>query len=373
MKILTKENLVAKIKAAEEKYNKESPCRHCGPGNGCDDCRGCEDAKKNYELEKIRNAAYDEYKQTFGHSYEQDCDYDLIIKYENELKQSNDKCNECHGNFGDDCVYCDDFDKKYKIKERLQWAVNEFKRKYNIEYIDFKKQINNLGIMDDNLKVNNGVSIKEWIENGINEYGAKQFHEDINNNWAFINNSIKNAILFEIDKKIKPEKIETIDDVAKLLDGNQYGDELRNESDINIEELCRKNKWVIVFGYSDDNVELRGAIDDELGAWNGTILKLVNKGDFYLEDCDEYGEDDATYRKATYSMFVDISENELNDIKETNYKNICIIEALWSPEDSDASWQFNCKGANYARFNIMEEEELYAECLVIDLNGLING
>lgn len=371
MNILTKENLVAKIKAAESKYYKENPCFHCGPGNGCDDCRGCEDAKRAYELGKIRKSAYDEYEQTFGHSYQQDCDYDLIIKYENELKQSNDQCNKCHGNFGDDCVYCDDFDKKYKIKERLQWAVNEFKRKYNIDYTKFNKQINKEEPMNDNLKINNDMSIKEWIEDGIIGQGAKNFYEDVNNNWAFISDSVKQIILKEISKNIKPEKIETIEDVAKLLDGNEYGDELRNELKINIKDLCKENKWVIVFGYSDDNVEIRGAIDDELGAWNGALLKLVNKGDFYLEDCDEYGYEDATYKKATSTLFTDISENELNDIKETGYKNTCIIEALWCPENSDTSWQFNCKGAEYARFNIMEDEELYGECLVIDLSKLI--
>ena len=46
MKVLTKEDIVAKIKAAESKYYKESPCLHCGPGNGCDDCRGCEIQKR---------------------------------------------------------------------------------------------------------------------------------------------------------------------------------------------------------------------------------------------------------------------------------------------------------------------------------------
>lgn len=371
MNILTKENLVTKIKAAEEKYYKESPCMHCGPGNGCDDCRGCENAHKDFELSNAKRKLYDEYKETFGVSYQQDSDYDRIVKKEEEDKKWNEYCRKCGGNFGDDCRDCKDWDKKYEVYNSLKWLKEEFKRKYNIEYIDYKKQINNLDIMNNNLKINNDMSIKEWIENGINEYGAKQFHDDIKNNWTFIADSIKNAILNEVNKKIKPEKIETIEDVAKLLDGNEYGDELRNELAINIGDLCKENKWVIVFGYSDDNVEIRGAIDDELGAWDGALLKLVNKGDFYLEDCDEYGDEDATYKKATSTLFVDISENELKDIKETGYKNTCIIEALWCPENSDTSWQFNCKGAEYARFNIMEDEELYGECLVIDLSKLI--
>ena len=70
-------------------------------------------------------------------------------------------------------------------------------------------------------------------------------------------------------------------------------------------------------------------------------------------------------------MFTPIEDSELEDLKKDNYKGTCVIEGLWGPEDSDASWQFNCAGAPSVRFNIMEEEELYAECLVIDLNGLL--
>ena len=290
-----------------------------------------------------------------------------IANKEKEYEQWRDHCRKCGGNFDDDCRDCSDWEKKFEVSKSLNWLKKEYKRIYNIEY----KKINKLDTMNDNLKINDNMSIKEWIESGIENHGARIFYEDVNNNWTFISDSIKNSILKEISKKIKPEKIETINDVAKLLDGNEYGNELRNELDINIEELCKKNKWIIVFGYSDDNVEIRGAIDDELGAWDGTILKLVNKGDFYLDDCDDYGDEDATYKKANSTMFVDISKDELKTIKESNYNNTCVIEALWCPEDSDASWQFNCKGAEYARFNIMEDEELYGECIVIDLSNLL--
>ena len=34
-----------KIKEAESYYYKNNPCYHCGPGNGCDDCRDCKDSK----------------------------------------------------------------------------------------------------------------------------------------------------------------------------------------------------------------------------------------------------------------------------------------------------------------------------------------
>ena len=87
MKVLTKEDIVAKIKAAESKYYKENPCFHCGPGNGCDDCRGCEDAKKSWELGNELSKAKKEYEQRFGHSYAQDCDYEQIVKKEEEYNK----------------------------------------------------------------------------------------------------------------------------------------------------------------------------------------------------------------------------------------------------------------------------------------------
>lgn len=218
------------------------------------------------------------------------------------------------------------------------------------------------------LIIDSGVTIKQWLDYNINKHGAQNFFDCVNNAWDDkMIESIRQSLLGEIKTKIKPRNIETIDDLANLLDGNEYGDELRNEYNLNVEEICKKNNWVVVFGYSDDNLELRGAIDDEIGAWEGITVKLVKPGDFYLVD--EYEE---TYQKAKETMFTPIEDSELEDLKKDNYKGTCVIEGLWGPEDSDASWQFNCAGAPSVRFNIMEEEELYAECLVIDLNKLLD-
>ena len=95
-----KEELIKKIKEADSKYYKESPCIHCGPGNGCDDCRGCEDAKKNWELGEERRKAYNDFKSHFGYSYEQECDYKSIINAEKNYDEYVKLCQSCHGNFG---------------------------------------------------------------------------------------------------------------------------------------------------------------------------------------------------------------------------------------------------------------------------------
>ena len=128
------DTLIAKIKEAEEKYHKESPCLHCGPGNGCDDCRGCEDAEKNFKLQKERDAAYDEFKFRIGISYHQ-------YKLQNEIKDAQEEydklckmCRECGGNFNDDCRDCGDFNTVVKSLENLEWLKDELKRKYDVDF-----------------------------------------------------------------------------------------------------------------------------------------------------------------------------------------------------------------------------------------------
>ena len=48
---------------------------------------------------------------------------------------------------------------------------------------------------------------------------------------------------------------------------------------------------VVVFGYSDDNVEFRGAIDEEVGAWNGTTIHVTPDGLLEPPACSDDVED----------------------------------------------------------------------------------
>lgn len=57
----------------------------------------------------------------------------------------------------------------------------------------------------------------------------------------------------------------TIYEFAERLDGRQYGNEITKIEEQEAKELG----FVVVFGYSDDNAEFRGAIDDEVGCFGG--------------------------------------------------------------------------------------------------------
>lgn len=210
-------------------------------------------------------------------------------------------------------------------------------------------------------------TIPEWIEYCINRYGADIFYKHIDEDWDLISDSVKQSILKTVESKLKPSKIETIEDLAKLLDGNEYRDELVNQKGIDVIGLCKQKGWIVVYGASDDLLEIDGALSDELGAWGGCVAKFYKKGEFYPE----YGEED-TYHKTSEDSFFSIDKNEQNRIKNDNEKCL-LIESVWDPNEIDASWQINCKGAPHVSFNVMEDEEVYCEALVIDISKYINN
>ena len=66
---MNKEEFFNQIKDAEKYYYKNNPCYHCGPGNGCDDCRDCKDGKISHEMWQKVYDLKNEYKEKFGADY----------------------------------------------------------------------------------------------------------------------------------------------------------------------------------------------------------------------------------------------------------------------------------------------------------------
>lgn len=111
----------------------------------------------------------------------------------------------------------------------------------------------------------------------------------------------------------------TLKEFAKMLDGREYRHEITKEE----EALAKELGFVVVFGYSDDNAELRGAIDDEISCFDGGELYHV-------------------------------------DLPSTIY-------ADWCPEDIDCSWAYGTS-IPHEKFNIYEDGELYCVGIVCDIN-----
>lgn len=83
----------------------------------------------------------------------------------------------------------------------------------------------------------------------------------------------------------------TKEELATTINGRHEGNELTPME----ESQAKQNGLVVIFGYSDDNVELRGAIDEEIGAYDGTTLYFDDEG-LLQNKCDD---DDCPYFEKT--------------------------------------------------------------------------
>lgn len=111
----------------------------------------------------------------------------------------------------------------------------------------------------------------------------------------------------------------TLNEFAQMLDGREYLHEITKEE----EALAKELGFVVVFGYSDDNAELRGAIDDELGCFDG-------------------------------------GELEHEDLPDKIY-------ADWCPKEEKCSWAYRTS-IPHKTFRIYDEGELYCVGIVCDIN-----
>ena len=139
--------------------------------------------------------------------------------------------------------------------------------------------------------------------------------------------------------------IRTKEEWAALINGRQIGNEVSTEE----QQRAKADDIVIVFGASDDLCEFRGAIYDEAGAYDSTTIRLDKKG--ILPERDQVDDDD-----------------ELKDLFARQPK-ASSIEAVFSPKDVNASWIYKTT-IPHARFDIMEEGNLYCRGIVFHIDDL---
>lgn len=138
----------------------------------------------------------------------------------------------------------------------------------------------------------------------------------------------------------------TKEEFAAKLNGRQYMSEITDAES----KEAKDSGLLVVFGYSDDNVELRGVIDDEIGAYDGTRLRILDG-----RIVPEIDRDDAeTLRK--YGV--------LEGLKKA-YEDAPEIEALWC-ESSEYSWTFKTE-LPHATFDVMEDDGKFCRGIVIQL------
>lgn len=141
----------------------------------------------------------------------------------------------------------------------------------------------------------------------------------------------------------------TAEQLAKQINGREYGNEIsRGER-----QIAKDSGLLVVFGYSDDNVELRGVVNDEISAWEGVEFGVPANGEF------ETDEDEIRIRKRLIAKGWTPPESE---------RIVCNINAEWCPKDLDCSWRI-ITNAPHSTFDIMEDGKLFCRGVVIDFNA----
>ena len=129
-------------------------------------------------------------------------------------------------------------------------------------------------------------------------------------------------------------------EIADLLNGREYGREMTKME----EQLCKDFGFVVVFGASDDLIEMRGCIDDEAGCYDGGEFAFTKHGFHWKENGDGTGHW--------------VGENK--------------IEAVWCGKSSDktpVSWSFKTD-IPHETFMIYEDDEPYCEGIVFSIDDV---
>ncbi len=134
----------------------------------------------------------------------------------------------------------------------------------------------------------------------------------------------------------------TKEQLAETLNSNQYGKEITIEQ----EKLAKENGLVVVFGSSDDLCEFRGAIDNEIGCYDGRKIKFDKEGD-------EIDEDD-----------MDVLQ------RHKAVPNLNTIEAVWFDGTLNCPWSYQTE-IPHSTFKIMEDDELYCVGIIFDVADLV--
>lgn len=136
--------------------------------------------------------------------------------------------------------------------------------------------------------------------------------------------------------------------LADLVSGQQYPFRMPAELD----SQAKESGLVVVYGSSDDLMEFRGAINDEIGAWNGTVAFVDRHG--LLADFDRI-----------LASGHDI-QNKLRNYFKREGSGIA-IKAVWGA--LPYSWTYETR-IPHDTFEIVEDGEPFCRGIVFSLTAL---
>lgn len=132
--------------------------------------------------------------------------------------------------------------------------------------------------------------------------------------------------------------------LAARLNGREYCNEISSEESSD----AKAAGLVVIFGASDDLMEFRGAISDELGAWGGKTAHVTGAGLLPPWDSLELP-----------------SEGDAEAYFAKKRAGFAEIEALWCAEPG-LSWTYRTE-IPHATFEILEDGEPYCRGIVFAL------
>lgn len=140
----------------------------------------------------------------------------------------------------------------------------------------------------------------------------------------------------------------TKEELAEQLNGKEYRDEINPA----LLKAAKDSGLVVVYGASDDLMELEGTIEDEGGCYEGALFHIDQNG--ILPHKDSLDDDD------------DALENWMMRKKRAHK-----IEAIWCA-DNEPAWTYKT-AIPHATFNVMDEGEVQCRGIVFELKTLSNA
>jgi hypothetical protein len=131
-------------------------------------------------------------------------------------------------------------------------------------------------------------------------------------------------------------------ELAQKLNGREIGNEISQQEHLDAAKAC----LVVVYGASDDLMEFRGAIYDEVSCSDGGTAYL-DKAGLLQREC----------------------EDENCPHEERKQEECKTIEAVWCDADG-APWTYKTK-IPHEKFDIFEDGELFCVGIVFHIEDLI--
>jgi hypothetical protein len=146
-----------------------------------------------------------------------------------------------------------------------------------------------------------------------------------------------------------PKKRITAQEFADMLHGREYGSEISKGE----EELAKLTGLLVVYGYSDDNIELRGVIDEELPAFDGLEFSVGKYG--VVKKWEDVDYDDEEACRLHF-------ENEDSGTID--------ISAGWDMDGYSWVIAADCGDSFIGYFDIMEDGDTFCRGTVLDMTCL---